>query len=178
MKSATAHNGHKGDSLWANDTPEQIICTLHQPEASFASGLTVSESDTELSISEATFHRWKNQYDAMSTNEAKRLKESCRRRSVARDLPRQVPYPVSSCRYRNIRVAYRERISGHLPRDREAVASRRALDGTSGWISSPNNRTVVRTRKHRWHLYLFPQPCGVFRIAEVLLDVVTSYLHL
>ena len=29
----------------------------------------------ELGISEASFHRWKNQYGGMSTNEAKRLKE-------------------------------------------------------------------------------------------------------
>jgi transposase-like protein len=29
----------------------------------------------ELGISEATFHRWKNQYGGMSTSEAKRLKE-------------------------------------------------------------------------------------------------------
>ncbi len=29
----------------------------------------------ELGISEATFHRWRNQYGGMSTSEAKRLKE-------------------------------------------------------------------------------------------------------
>ena len=29
----------------------------------------------ELGISEATFHRWRNHYGAMSTGEAKRLKE-------------------------------------------------------------------------------------------------------
>ena len=29
----------------------------------------------DLGISEATYHRWKNQYGGMSTSEAKRLKE-------------------------------------------------------------------------------------------------------
>ncbi len=35
----------------------------------------MSEVARELGISEATFHRWKNQYGGMSTSEAKRLKE-------------------------------------------------------------------------------------------------------
>jgi transposase-like protein len=54
---------------------EQIIRKLRQAETKLASGSTVSEAARELGISEATFHRWKNQYGAMSTNEAKRLKE-------------------------------------------------------------------------------------------------------
>jgi putative transposase len=56
-------------------SPEQIIRKLRQAEAKLASGSTVSEVARELGISEATFHRWKNQYGAMSTSEAKRLKE-------------------------------------------------------------------------------------------------------
>ncbi len=35
----------------------------------------MSEAARELGISEATFHRWRNQYGGMSTSEAKRLKE-------------------------------------------------------------------------------------------------------
>jgi transposase-like protein len=56
-------------------SPEQIVRKLRQAEAKLASGSTVVEVARELGISEATFHRWKNQYGAMSTNEAKRLKE-------------------------------------------------------------------------------------------------------
>ena len=48
---------------------------LRQAEVQFASGSTVSEAARELGISEATFHRWRNQYGGMSTSEAKRLKE-------------------------------------------------------------------------------------------------------
>jgi putative transposase len=56
-------------------SPEQIVRKLRQAEAKLASGSTVSEVSRELGISEASFHRWKNQYGGMSTNEAKRLKE-------------------------------------------------------------------------------------------------------
>ena len=56
-------------------SPEQIVRKLRQAEAQLASGSTVSEAARELGISEATFHRWRNQYGGMSTSEAKRLKE-------------------------------------------------------------------------------------------------------
>jgi transposase-like protein len=56
-------------------SPEQIVRKLRQAEAQLASGSTVSEAARELGVSEATFHRWRNQYGGMSTSEAKRLKE-------------------------------------------------------------------------------------------------------
>jgi putative transposase len=56
-------------------SPEQIVSKLRQAEAKLASGSTMSEVSRELGISAASFHRWKNQYGGMSTNEAKRLKE-------------------------------------------------------------------------------------------------------
>jgi transposase-like protein len=56
-------------------TPEQIVRKLRQAEAKLAAGATVREVARELGISEATFHRWKNRYGAMSTSEAKRLEE-------------------------------------------------------------------------------------------------------
>jgi transposase-like protein len=48
---------------------------LRQAEARLAAGATVPETARDLGISEATFHRWRNQYGGMSTSEAKRLKE-------------------------------------------------------------------------------------------------------
>jgi|SRR5215216_3011043 len=54
---------------------EQIVRKLRQAEARLATGATVPEVARELGISEATFHRWRNPYGAMSTTEAKRLKE-------------------------------------------------------------------------------------------------------
>jgi transposase len=64
-------------------TPEQIVRKLRQAEAKLAAGATVPEVARELGISEATFHRWKNRYGAMSTSEAKRLEGSWRRRMLA-----------------------------------------------------------------------------------------------
>jgi putative transposase len=56
-------------------TPEQIVRMLRQAEAKLAAGSSVPETARELGISEATFHRWKARYGAMSSQEAKRLKE-------------------------------------------------------------------------------------------------------
>ena len=56
-------------------SPEQIIRKLRQAEGKLASGSTMPEVARELDISEATFHRWRNRYDGMSTSETKRLKE-------------------------------------------------------------------------------------------------------
>lgn len=56
-------------------SPEQIIRKLREAEARLASGATVPEVVREIGISEASYHRWKNQYGGMSTSEAKRLKE-------------------------------------------------------------------------------------------------------
>lgn len=56
-------------------SPEQIIRKLRDAEGKISSGSTVPEVARELGISEATFHRWRKQYDGMSTQEAKRLKD-------------------------------------------------------------------------------------------------------
>jgi putative transposase len=56
-------------------SPEQIVRKLRDAEARLAGGATVLEVARELGISEATFHRWKNQYGGMSSSEARRLKE-------------------------------------------------------------------------------------------------------
>ncbi len=56
-------------------TPEQIIRMLRQAEAKLAAGSSVPQVAKELSISEATFHRWKARYSGMSSQEARRLKE-------------------------------------------------------------------------------------------------------
>lgn len=56
-------------------SPEQIVRKLREAEGKLANGSTVPEIARELSISEATFHRWKKQYSGMSSQEAKRLKD-------------------------------------------------------------------------------------------------------
>jgi putative transposase len=56
-------------------SPEQIVRKLRQAEARLVAGASIPQAARELGISEATFHRWRNQYGGMSTSEAKRLKE-------------------------------------------------------------------------------------------------------
>ena len=57
------------------DSAEQIVRKLRQAEGKLATGSTIPEVARELGISEATFHRWRNRYGGMSSQEAKRLKE-------------------------------------------------------------------------------------------------------
>lgn len=56
-------------------TPEQIIKKLREADLLIASGKTIGQVAQALSISEQTFHRWRNQYGGMKAEEAKRLKQ-------------------------------------------------------------------------------------------------------
>jgi putative transposase len=56
-------------------TPEQIVRKLREAEAQMAAGASSSVVARKLGISEATFHRWRNQYGGMKSDEMKRLKE-------------------------------------------------------------------------------------------------------
>jgi putative transposase len=56
-------------------TPEQIVKLLRQVEAAQAEGKTVEETCRSLGIGDSTYHRWKNTYGGMKTDEVKRLKE-------------------------------------------------------------------------------------------------------
>jgi putative transposase len=48
-------------------TPEQIVRKLREADKQLALGNSVPEVARELGISEATFHRWKNQYGGVCT---------------------------------------------------------------------------------------------------------------
>jgi putative transposase len=56
-------------------SPEQIIRKLRDADAMLAAGKTIGEVCQALEASEATFHRWRNQYGGMKAEEAKRLKK-------------------------------------------------------------------------------------------------------
>jgi putative transposase len=56
-------------------TPEQIIRKLRDGDAMLAAGRTIGEICQTLEVSEATLHRWRNQYGGMKAEEAKRLKQ-------------------------------------------------------------------------------------------------------
>jgi putative transposase len=56
-------------------TPEQVIRKLREAERMLGEGKAVPEVAKALEVSEATFHRWRNQYGGMKADDVKRLKE-------------------------------------------------------------------------------------------------------
>jgi len=56
-------------------TPEQIIRKLRQADEKLAAGASTTEVAKQLGISEATLHRWRNQYGGMKADAMKRSKE-------------------------------------------------------------------------------------------------------
>jgi putative transposase len=56
-------------------SPEQIVRKLREADAMLAAGKTIGQVVQALEISEQTFHRWRNQYGGMKSEEAKRLRQ-------------------------------------------------------------------------------------------------------
>ena len=56
-------------------TPEQIVRKLREADRLLAEGASVADVVRHLEVSEATFHRWRNQYGGMKVDDVKRLKE-------------------------------------------------------------------------------------------------------
>jgi putative transposase len=56
-------------------SPEEVIRKLREADALLANGATIPEVARRFSVSETTFHRWRNQYGGMKASEAKRLRE-------------------------------------------------------------------------------------------------------
>lgn len=54
---------------------EQIVRKLRDADAMMTSGKSLGEVIQSLAVSEATYHRWRQQYGGMKAEEAKRLKE-------------------------------------------------------------------------------------------------------
>lgn len=55
--------------------PEQIVRKLQEADRLLNAGKSVGQVIQALEVSEATYHRWRNQYGGMKCEEAKRLKE-------------------------------------------------------------------------------------------------------
>ena len=56
-------------------SPEQVIRKLREADRMLSEGKEIGAVCQALEVSEATFHRWRNQYGGMKADEAKRLKE-------------------------------------------------------------------------------------------------------
>ena len=55
-------------------TPEQVVRKLREADKLLGEGRSVEEVAKQLEISENTFHRWRNQYGGMKSDEAKELR--------------------------------------------------------------------------------------------------------
>src|ERR1700729_2047276 len=56
-------------------TPEQIVRKLREADRLLGEGGELPEVIKQLEVSEATFHRWRQQYGGMKADDVKRLKE-------------------------------------------------------------------------------------------------------
>ena len=56
-------------------TPEQVVRKLREADRMLAEGIEVPEVAKALEVSEATYHRWRAQFDGMKGDDVKRLKE-------------------------------------------------------------------------------------------------------
>jgi len=56
-------------------SPEQIVNKLRDADVMLNTGQDLAAVLQTLEVSEATYHRWRNQYGGMKSEEAKRLKE-------------------------------------------------------------------------------------------------------
>lgn len=56
-------------------SPEQIVSKLRDAELMLNSGKDLAAVLQTLEVCEATYHRWRNQFGGMKSEEAKRLKE-------------------------------------------------------------------------------------------------------
>ena len=56
-------------------TPEQIVRKLREADRLLGEGMELPEVWKHLEVSEATYHRWRNQFGGMKADDVKRLKE-------------------------------------------------------------------------------------------------------
>ena len=56
-------------------SPEQIVRKLRDADAMLNAGKDEAAVQQALEVSQATLHRWRNQYGGMKSEEAKRLKQ-------------------------------------------------------------------------------------------------------
>lgn len=54
-------------------TREQVINKLREADAMLSSGFSMAQVLQYLGVSEQTFHRWRNQYGGMKSEEAKQV---------------------------------------------------------------------------------------------------------
>ncbi len=67
-------------------SPEQVVRKLMAADRLLAEGKDTAAVCRELGVSEATYHRWRNQFGGLKAEDAKRLKELERENSTLKRL--------------------------------------------------------------------------------------------
>ncbi len=69
--------GERGSSRWEDDDihPTRSSGSCGRRTGCSAEGADLAAVARHLEVSEATYHRWRNQYGGLKANDAKRLKE-------------------------------------------------------------------------------------------------------
>jgi putative transposase len=67
-------------------SPEQIVRKLMAADRLLAEGKDTAAVSRELGVSEATYHRWRNQFGGLKAEDAKRLKDLERENSTLKRL--------------------------------------------------------------------------------------------
>lgn len=79
-------------------TPEQVIRKLREGERMLGEGKELPEVAKALEVSEATYHRWRNQYGGLKADDVKRLKELERENSTLKKIVADQAVEISGLR--------------------------------------------------------------------------------
>ena len=56
-------------------TPEEIVAKLRQVDVLVSQGQNIADAIRQISVSEVTYYRWRQEYGGLKTDQVKRLKE-------------------------------------------------------------------------------------------------------
>ncbi len=134
-------------------TPEQIVRKLREADAQLAAGASIPEVARQLGISEATFHRWRNQYGGMKADAMKRLKElekeNARLKKIVADQAVDIKHPKGGEPKKLLSPTRRRAAVEHVRR-KLGVSERRACRAIAQPRSS--QRYVAQKARKDWGL--------------------------
>ena len=55
--------------------PEEIITKLHQVDVGVSQGSSVADAIRRIGVTEVTYHRWRQEYGSLKSDQVKRMKE-------------------------------------------------------------------------------------------------------
>ena len=82
-------------------TPDQIVGKLRAADDLLSSGRPLTQVLSQLGISEPTFHRWRNQYGGIKSEDARRLQELLAENSRLRRLVKERELDIAILREAN-----------------------------------------------------------------------------